>query len=91
MDFTGECYYYHTRWYPVDSNDLPDAENRSGGQHTMQPLLQDIFRDTIDKTKQLGMWEKLTIKQRETLVSKYLLEHYNKKRSQQKIPAMDGY
>jgi hypothetical protein len=62
-----------------------------GGQYTMQPLLQDIFRDTIDKTKQLGMWEKLTIKQREALVSKYLLEHYNKKRSQQKIPAMAGF
>jgi hypothetical protein len=62
-----------------------------GGQDTMQPLLQDVFRDTIDKTKQLGMWEKLTIKQREALVSKYLLEHYNKKRNQEKVAAMAGY
>ncbi len=62
-----------------------------GGQDTMQPLLEDVFRDTIDKTKQLGMWEKLTIKQREALVSKYLLEYYNKKRSQQKASAIAGY
>jgi len=57
----------------------------------MQPLLQDIFRDTIDKTKQLGMWEKMTIKQKEALVSKYLLEYYNKKRSSSKIAANVGY
>lgn len=57
----------------------------------MQPLLQDIFRDTIDKTKQLGMWEKMTIKQKEALVSKYLLEYYNKKRSSSKIAATVGY
>ncbi len=47
----------------------------------MQPLLQDVFRDTIDKAKQLGMWEKLTIRQKEALVRKYLLEYYNKLRS----------
>ncbi len=47
--------------------------------HYMQPLLEDIFRDAVNKTKQLGVWEKLTIKQKETLVSKYLLECYNKK------------
>jgi hypothetical protein len=57
----------------------------------MQPLLQDIFRDTIEKTKQLGMWEKMTIKQKEALVSKYLLEYYNKKRSSSKIAASVGY
>ncbi len=56
----------------------------------MQPLLQDVFRDTIDKTKQLGMWEKLTIKQKEALVSKYLLEYYNKL-SNLKIAATAGY
>ena len=56
----------------------------------MQPLLQDIFRDTIDKTKQLGMWEKMTIKQKEALVSQYLLEYYNKKRSSSKIAANVG-
>ncbi len=57
----------------------------------MQPLLRDVFRDTIDKTKQLGMWEKLTIKQKEALVSKYLLEYYNKKLSNLKIAAIVGY
>jgi hypothetical protein len=57
----------------------------------MQPLLQDIFRDTIEKTKQLGMWEKMTIKQKEALVSKYLLEYYNKKLSNSKIAASVGY
>lgn len=62
-----------------------------GGWYRMQLLLQDVFRDTIEKTKQLGMWEKLTIKQKEALVSKYLLEYYNKKRSSSKIVASTGY
>ncbi len=53
----------------------------------MQPLLGDIFSDAIAKAKQLGMWEKLTISQKESLVSKYILEYYNKKRSQQKASA----
>jgi hypothetical protein len=57
----------------------------------MQPLLQDVFRDTIDKTKQLGMWEKLTIKQKEALVSKYLLEYYNKRLSNLKITPTARY
>ena len=57
----------------------------------MQPLLEDVFRDAISKARQLGMWEKLTIKQKEGLVSKYLLEHYNKEQSQQKAPAMARY
>lgn len=57
----------------------------------MQPLLEDVFRDAISKARQLGMWEKLTIKQKEALVSRYLLEHYNKKRSQQKAAVMAGY
>jgi len=56
-----------------------------------QPLLEDIFRDTIDKTKQLGLWEKLTIEQKEALVSKYLLDYYNKKRSRLKIAATARY
>jgi hypothetical protein len=49
-----------------------------GGQQMMQLLLQDVFRDTISKTKQLGMWEKMTISQKEALVRKYLLEYYAK-------------
>jgi hypothetical protein len=57
----------------------------------MQPLLEDVFRDAINKARQLGMWEKLTIKQKEGLVSKYLLEHYNKKRSHQEAAAMARY
>ncbi len=57
----------------------------------MPLLLQDVFREAIDKTKQLGMWEKLTIKQREALVSKYLLEYYNKKRSPLKAAVTAGY
>ena len=57
----------------------------------MRTLLQDVFRDMIDKTKQLGMWEKLTIKQKEALVSRYLLEHYNKKRSHLKAAVTARY
>ncbi len=57
----------------------------------MQTLLQDVFRDAIDKTKQLGMWEKLTIKQKEELVSRYLQEYYNKKRSHLKAAATARY
>ena len=57
----------------------------------MQQLLQDVFRDTISKTRELGMWEKLTLKQKEALVSKYLLEYYNKKRSHLKAAATAGY
>ena len=62
-----------------------------GGWYTMQPLLKDVFRDAISKARQLGVWERLNIAQKEALVSKYLLEHYNKNRSQQKAPAMAGY
>lgn len=50
--------------------------------YTMQPLLEDVFRDAINKARQLGIWERLTIRQKEALVSKYLLEHYNKNCSQ---------
>ena len=57
----------------------------------MQTLLQDVFRDAIDKTKQLGMWEKLTIKQKEALVSRYLQEYYNKKRSHLKAAVTARY
>jgi hypothetical protein len=62
-------------------------KSHAGGRQAMQTLLQDIFSDTISKVKQLGMWEKLTIEQKEMLVSKYILEHYNRKKSQQKAAA----
>ena len=50
--------------------------------------LQDVFSSTIDKAKQMGMWEKLTVQQQERLLSKYLLEYYNRKQSLQKAEAM---
>ncbi len=57
----------------------------------MQQLLQDVFSDTISKAKQLGMWEKLTPKQKESLVSKYLLEYFERKRSRLKAAATGRY
>ncbi len=42
----------------------------------MQRLLQDIFREAINKAKQAGVWEKLTLKQREVLVSKAILHYF---------------
>jgi hypothetical protein len=53
----------------------------------MRPLLRDVFRDTISKVKRLGMWEKLTIQQKESLVSRYILERYNNKHHQQNAAA----
>lgn len=43
----------------------------------MPQLLQDVFREAINKAKETGVWAKLTMKQRETLVSKSLLYHFN--------------
>jgi len=57
----------------------------------MEPLLRDVFSETIAKVKQLGMWEKLTDRQKESLVSKNILEYYNKKNSQQKTVAAARY
>ncbi len=57
----------------------------------MQPLLRDIFSETIAKVRQLGMWEKLTNSQKELLVSKNILEYYNKKRSLEKAAACERY
>ncbi len=50
----------------------------------MQPLLRDIFSETVTKIRQLGMWDKMTARQIESLVSKNILEYYNKKQNQQK-------
>jgi hypothetical protein len=57
----------------------------------MQKLLQDVFREAIDKTKQIGMWEKLTIEQKEALVSRYLQEYHNKKRNHLKATVSARY
>jgi hypothetical protein len=57
----------------------------------MQKLLQDVFREAIDKTKQIGMWEKLTIEQKEALVSRYLQEYHNKKRNHLKAAVSARY
>ncbi len=62
-----------------------------GGWNTMQPLLEDVFSEAIVKLKRLGMWEKLTASQLELLVSKTILEHYNKKNRQQKEAAAVYY
>ncbi len=43
----------------------------------MKPLLRDVFREAIDRAKQMGIWDKLNVEQREALVSKYLLQQYN--------------
>ncbi len=50
-------------------------------------LLSDIFSETISKVKQLGMWERLTNSQKESIVSKYILDHYNKNVIQEKTPS----
>ncbi len=42
----------------------------------MQQLLQDIFREAINKAKQIGIWDKLTMEQREALVTKALLHSF---------------
>ena len=57
----------------------------------MQNTSDDVFHDTIDKGKQLGLWEKMTIKQKEELVSKFLLEYYNKKRRRLKAAVTNRY
>ncbi len=57
----------------------------------MQPLLRDVFSETVEKVRQLGMWDKLTAKQIETLVSKNILEYYNKKQSRQKAATAARY
>jgi hypothetical protein len=51
--------------------------------------LQDVFSNTISKAKELGMWEKLTLRQKESLVSKYLLEYFNKKQTRLKTSATE--
>jgi hypothetical protein len=51
--------------------------------------LQDVFSSTIDKAKQMSMWEKLTIQQKEGLVSKYLLEYFNRKQSRLKAAVIN--
>ncbi len=50
----------------------------------MQQSLGDVFSETIAKVKQLGMWEKLTDSQKETLISRNIREYYIKKCVQQK-------
>ncbi len=42
----------------------------------MRQLLRDIFRDTIIKAKKTGVWERLTMPQKEALLSKSLLQHF---------------
>ncbi len=44
----------------------------------MQQSLRDVFSETIAKVKQLGMWEKLTDSQKETLISRNIREYYLK-------------
>ncbi len=43
----------------------------------MQPLLCDVFRELVIKTRQNNLWEQATPEQIERLVSRYLLHHYS--------------
>jgi hypothetical protein len=42
----------------------------------MQHLLRDAFSHAISRAKQNGIWEKMTLAQKEALVTKYLLLSY---------------
>ncbi len=39
-------------------------------------LLQDILRDTIDAAKETGIWQLLSLEEKEELVS-YFLRHFS--------------
>ena len=85
---------YPYDWHKCSAHELFGARGMqtcAPGGHAMKPLLRDVFSDTVEKVKELGMWEKLTVGQKETLVRKCILEHYNKKRDHVKAAAAAKY
>ena len=69
----------------------PEHDFSFEGEHAMHKSLGEVFRDAIDKSKELGTWEQMTMKQKEELVSKYLLEYFNNKRKRLKAAVTDRY